>query len=506
MPSFPTSSPSRRRPAGNRAVEDCRSLSCLRCGHRARLPVRFAGRRIRCPACAAEFRFAEDASRLIAVSEKRGTPSAKAVEERQASVRRGAKKPVPKHLTPPAPPVRRQRRRPRSAVPPPRHTVTGRTSVGAPVSRGGKTLPGFLSRLRGRLTARKWVLTGCTIFGLALTALVLTVLTGYSPGNWFAGEQAKEELADASDAAGKTRDAGGKRPSPATPAGQTKKGAGVAPGGPQTPANGSPYVQLNALNRDLLKGVPLNRPAAALQQKDSLTVTDRPLLDVLQRLAKRHRLVMVVDVEALTDEGIPLQQPVTVSLQEKSLDEVLTAVLGPLLLKHVLPRPDAEAIVVTSEIKALGTDVNSLLERGAALAANNPAPRSLPSTSPPSRQRRPSGKPKRKPKPSPTDWKTAFRNGRRLLKQRKYDQAIAAFSQVIRQRRNDAQAWYYRGYAYLLKQENGKAVKDLNTALRLRRNYADAYAARAIAYQRMGYGRRARDDRVRAARLRRKKS
>lgn len=64
----------------------------------------------------------------------------------------------------------------------------------------------------------------------------------------------------------------------------------------------------------------------------------------------------------------------------------------------------------------------------------------------------------------------------------KFDQAIATFTQGLKQKPNNATLHYLRGKAYTATGNYGQALKDFNTALKLKSDYGQAYFGRAMVY------------------------
>lgn len=418
-------------------------MQCPACGASARIPRSFAGRRVRCPQCAAEFRVADDASRLI------GTIA-----------------------TPPAPSRKKQ--------------ATARTATPPPVRRSRKRSAPATDIAESR--SRTWWIVAC-VAGFA----VFGTATGFL---FTSGNRVDIEEIEAGAVVEKDANRAAKPQQPAK-----KK---PAPDKPPKPVirDGDRLVQLNDFDEAGLKGLKIAVPAEALKQKVTVSTKSKPLLEVLQQLAETHRIPIVIDTAALDDEGIPLKKwPMTVNVKNVTLNDAFDAILGPLQLTLLVPDPAAKAVIITSEVKAAGLDANALLKRGIKVGAAKPGnirkPPAKPAKSKPKRGRK-------KPKPK-LSAPALVRKGKRLLTQRKADQAIAEFNKALRIRRNDIEALFHRGRAWLVKGNNDKAVADFTAVIKRRKTYRPAYEARALAYLRLGRRESARVDRTIATRLRRRK-
>ncbi len=64
----------------------------------------------------------------------------------------------------------------------------------------------------------------------------------------------------------------------------------------------------------------------------------------------------------------------------------------------------------------------------------------------------------------------------------KFDQAIATFSQGLKQNPKEPALYLYRGKAYTAKGQYDRALADLNQAIKLKPNYGQAYFGRAMVY------------------------
>ncbi|HVW38723.1 MAG TPA: hypothetical protein VHB99_15520, partial [Pirellulales bacterium] len=69
---------------------------------------------------------------------------------------------------------------------------------------------------------------------------------------------------------------------------------------------------------------------AALDQKTELEFVDQPLSDVVDYLKQRHGIEIQLDHNAMTDEGIGSDAPVTKNIKGISLESALDLMLGDL--------------------------------------------------------------------------------------------------------------------------------------------------------------------------------
>ncbi len=70
--------------------------------------------------------------------------------------------------------------------------------------------------------------------------------------------------------------------------------------------------------------------------------------------------------------------------------------------------------------------------------------------------------------------------GIELCNDGKFDQAIATFSEGLKQKPNDANLLFLRGKAYTAKGQYGPALADLNQAIQLKPGFGQAYFGRAM--------------------------
>lgn len=64
----------------------------------------------------------------------------------------------------------------------------------------------------------------------------------------------------------------------------------------------------------------------------------------------------------------------------------------------------------------------------------------------------------------------------------KFDQAIATFTQGLKQKPNDATLHYLRGKAYTATGQYGPALEDFHAAIQHKPDYGQAYFGRAMVY------------------------
>jgi hypothetical protein len=110
-----------------------------------------------------------------------------------------------------------------------------------------------------------------------------------------------------------------------------------------------------------------------LARKLDVAFTDTPLTDVAMFLSDRFEVQVLIDREALTEEGIATDTPVTLQFQGISGDVLLSRLLKPLQLSHVIEHGLLVFTTVAKEKERLVTkvyDVRDLLARG--LHPNDP--------------------------------------------------------------------------------------------------------------------------------------
>lgn len=113
---------------------------------------------------------------------------------------------------------------------------------------------------------------------------------------------------------------------------------------------------LGALAADSLGQEPRPRPneaeakiEASLGEAAKLHFADQPLADVVEALAKQHKIPIQVDNKALTDSGLGSDTPVTAHIEGVSLRSALRLVLDQLDLTYVVRN---EVLFITSKTEA----------------------------------------------------------------------------------------------------------------------------------------------------------
>lgn len=89
-----------------------------------------------------------------------------------------------------------------------------------------------------------------------------------------------------------------------------------------------------------------NKTLLTLRQQVSISFTDTPLIQVVESLANRHRLNIVLDVRGLNEEGLTERVPVSIELEGITLRSALRIMLQPLNL--VTTVDDDGVVIVTS--------------------------------------------------------------------------------------------------------------------------------------------------------------
>lgn len=87
---------------------------------------------------------------------------------------------------------------------------------------------------------------------------------------------------------------------------------------------------------------------AALDQNTELEFVDQPLSDVIDFLKERHGIEIQLDHNAMTDEGIGTDAPVTKNIKGISLESALDLMLGDLKLTYVVR--DEVLLITTKEV------------------------------------------------------------------------------------------------------------------------------------------------------------
>lgn len=93
---------------------------------------------------------------------------------------------------------------------------------------------------------------------------------------------------------------------------------------------------------------------AALREEVSVEFRDTPLIDVVQFLSEMTKVPMIVDQLALDDEGIPSDEPITLTLAGVSLRSTMKMIFDDLSITWVL---EDEVLKITSKTKAEGKQI-----------------------------------------------------------------------------------------------------------------------------------------------------
>jgi RNA polymerase sigma factor (sigma-70 family) len=91
------------------------------------------------------------------------------------------------------------------------------------------------------------------------------------------------------------------------------------------------------------------RIETALKMRTEIAFTDTPLTDVVTFLSDYHDIPILIDNEALTEEGIAPDTPITRTLTGTKLESALTLMLAPLQLEYVIKN---EVLMVTTVARA----------------------------------------------------------------------------------------------------------------------------------------------------------
>ncbi len=99
------------------------------------------------------------------------------------------------------------------------------------------------------------------------------------------------------------------------------------------------------------------RISAELDKQTDVDFQDQPLTDVVTFLADFHNIPIIIDTEALTEEGIATDTPVTRTLTGVKLRSALKIILQPLQLSYVIEDEVMKITTLTKEKDRLQTRV-----------------------------------------------------------------------------------------------------------------------------------------------------
>ena len=105
----------------------------------------------------------------------------------------------------------------------------------------------------------------------------------------------------------------------------------------------------------------------ALQQETQIEFVDTPLSDAVAFFSKLHGIIILIDKPALEEEGISLDEPLTLSLDGVKLSSALNIILKPLKMDYVI---EDEVLKLTTvfkveEIMTVSVyDIRKLLKAG----------------------------------------------------------------------------------------------------------------------------------------------
>lgn len=99
------------------------------------------------------------------------------------------------------------------------------------------------------------------------------------------------------------------------------------------------------------------RITAELDKQTDIDFQDQPLTDVVTFLSDSHNIPIIIDTEALTEEGIATDTPVTRQLTGVKLRSALKIVLTPLQLSYIIEDEVMKITTLTKEKESLKTRV-----------------------------------------------------------------------------------------------------------------------------------------------------
>lgn len=92
----------------------------------------------------------------------------------------------------------------------------------------------------------------------------------------------------------------------------------------------------------------VQRIEAALESQSQFEFVDTPLSDAMEFIARQHEITILLDKVALTDVGIPVDEPVDLIIHDVRLDSALNLLLRPLELDYILR--DETLTITTDEV------------------------------------------------------------------------------------------------------------------------------------------------------------
>ena len=223
--------------------------------------------------------------------------------------------------------------------------------------------------------------------------------------------------------------------------------------------------------------------ASDLRKAIELMPEDKPTRDLLEKAEARMQgagRVEVASPEYSQRSAAPVEAKVSALTVESILD----------LPRQPDPGPAAEASAVPVERASVSPAVSD--------QAVFTAPPAV-ATTPPVVSEPAAPQPNKAEKPAPPapilSAEQLNQQGRALIAERKYQEAIAVLTRALAIKPNHTLVLNARGFAYLMLRKFEPALADLDKAISLDPKYANAYHNRSIVLQRLGKAQAAEEDR-----------
>ena len=99
----------------------------------------------------------------------------------------------------------------------------------------------------------------------------------------------------------------------------------------------------------------VNKVGLALAKKTTVEFVDTPLVDVVKYISDLHKIDIELAKKELTEEGISTDEPITLSLKDKTLQSTLNIMLEPLGVTYLSSSDKLQITSITASEEKLET-------------------------------------------------------------------------------------------------------------------------------------------------------